>query len=74
MVFDPDVVRSLLQRQKIATLGELKESLGTSATMTVFRKLKALGYRTIPKLELHGWPPQKCNVIFAQRLDFYTGK
>ncbi len=46
MVFDPDVVRSLLQRQKIATLGELKESLGTSATMTVFRKLKALGYRT----------------------------
>jgi len=46
MVFDPDVVRSLLQRQKIATLAELKESLGTSATMTVFRKLKALGYRT----------------------------
>jgi len=46
MVFDPDVVRSLLQRQKIATLAELKESLGTSATMTVLRKLKALGYRT----------------------------
>lgn len=46
MVFDPDVVRSLLQRQKIATLAELKEALGSSATMTVFRKLKALGYRT----------------------------
>jgi len=46
MAFDPDVVRSLLQRQKIATLAELKGSLGTSATMTVFRKLKALGYRT----------------------------
>ena len=46
MVFDPDVLRSLLQRQKIATLAELKESLGTSATMTVFRKLRGLGYRT----------------------------
>jgi hypothetical protein len=46
MVFDPDLVRSLLQRQKIASLAELKESLGTPATMTVFRKLKALGYRT----------------------------
>lgn len=45
MGFDPEVVRSLLHRQKIATLAELKESLGTSATMTVFRKLKALGYR-----------------------------
>ncbi len=46
MIFEKDVVRSLLQRQKIATLTELKESLGCSATMTVFRKLKALGYRT----------------------------
>ena len=46
MVFDTDILRSLLQRQKVATLARLKESLGTSATMTVFRKLKALGYRT----------------------------
>jgi len=46
MVFNQDVVRALLNRHKIATLAELKESLGTSATMTVFRKLKALGYRT----------------------------
>lgn len=46
MLFEPEVVRSLLKRRKIATLAELKESLGTSATMTVFRKLKALGYRT----------------------------
>jgi hypothetical protein len=30
----------------MATLSELKEALGSSATMTVFRKLKALGYRT----------------------------
>jgi hypothetical protein len=27
-------------------LPQLKKALGTSATMTVFRKLKALGYRT----------------------------
>src|SRR5437016_612719 len=46
MLFDQDVLRSLLQRQKIATLAELKGSLGSSATMTVFRKLKALGYLT----------------------------
>jgi hypothetical protein len=46
MVFQKDAIRLLLQRQKIATLAELKVSLGSSATMTVFRKLKALGYRT----------------------------
>src|SRR5213593_621098 len=46
MVSDQDAVRALLKKEKIATLPELKESLGTSATMTVFRKLKALGYRT----------------------------
>jgi len=46
MVFKQDVIQSFLQRQKMATLGELKEALGSSGTMTVFRKLKALGYRT----------------------------
>src|SRR2546430_13323632 len=46
MPFDQDVLRSLLQRKKIATLAELKGALGSSATMTVFRKLKALGYLT----------------------------
>jgi hypothetical protein len=46
MTFDPDVLRVFLQQQKIATLVELKRALGSSATMTVFRKLKALGYRT----------------------------
>jgi hypothetical protein len=46
MAFEPDVLRSLLQRQKIATLAELKEAVGTSAAMTVFRKLSALGYQT----------------------------
>src|SRR5213596_1715818 len=46
MVSGQDAVEALLKKQKIATLAELKESLGTSATMTVFRKLKALGYET----------------------------
>lgn len=46
MVFNQEVIRSLLQREKIATLKELKASLGSCSTMTVFRKLKSLGYRT----------------------------
>ena len=41
-----DVLRSLLTKRKTATLDELKEAIGTSSTMTVFRKLKDLGYRT----------------------------
>jgi hypothetical protein len=46
MVFASEVVRSFLRRQQIATLQELKQALGTTSTMTVFRKLKALHYRT----------------------------
>src|SRR5712691_13361016 len=44
--FEPSAVQSFLQNRKIATLEELKEALGSSSTMTVFRKLKPLGYRT----------------------------
>lgn len=44
--FNQDVVRSLLRKREIATLEELKLALGSNATMTVFRKLKALRYRT----------------------------
>lgn len=44
--FLPDALRSLLLRKKIATLEELKQALGTSVTMTVFRKLKTLDYLT----------------------------
>jgi hypothetical protein len=44
--FDEDAVQSFLQNQKIATLEELKKALGSTSTMTVFRKLKPLGYRT----------------------------
>ena len=43
MTFDAKAVQSLLQKRKIATLEELKEALGSSSTMTVFRKLKPLG-------------------------------
>jgi hypothetical protein len=44
--FGVEVIRSFLKKHKIATLAELKQALGTLATMTVFRKLKALGYLT----------------------------
>jgi hypothetical protein len=44
--FSLEVIRSFLRKHKIATLAELKQALGTLATMTIFRKLKALGYRT----------------------------
>ena len=40
-----DLVR-LLRDRKIATLGELKQALGTQADATVFRKLQVLAYRT----------------------------
>ena len=41
-----DALLELLRVRKIATLEELKQALGTAVDMTVFRKLKALGYRT----------------------------
>jgi hypothetical protein len=44
--FRPDALRQLLLRNQIATLDELKQALGTSVDVTVFRKLKALDYRT----------------------------
>jgi hypothetical protein len=44
--FRSDVLRALLLRSKIATLEELKQALGTSVDITVFRKLKILDYLT----------------------------
>lgn len=41
-----DTIRELLRRMKIATMAELKAALGTDADMTVFRKLREVGYRT----------------------------
>jgi len=37
---------SLLNRQKVATMPQLKEALGTSVTYTILRKLSPLGYRS----------------------------
>jgi hypothetical protein len=45
-VFSADVLRRFLRRNRIATLPQLKQSLGTEADITVFRKLKELSYRT----------------------------
>jgi len=44
--FRSDELRSLLLRNKIATLDELKQALGTPVNVTVFRKLKPLHYLT----------------------------
>jgi hypothetical protein len=44
--FRPDALRTLLLRNKIATLDELKQTLGTAVDVTVFRKLKLLDYLT----------------------------
>jgi hypothetical protein len=41
-----DSLRSYLLETRIATLAELKKVAGGAATMTVFRKLKRLGYQT----------------------------
>ena len=43
-VFDATGLKGFLKRNQIGTLPEMKSVLGTSATMTVFRKLKDLGY------------------------------
>ena len=39
-----DELRALLLRKQVATLDELKHALGTTVDVTVFRKLKPLGY------------------------------
>src|SRR5580658_7389814 len=44
--YHSDELRSLLMRTKIATLDELKQALGTSVDVTVFRKIKPLDYLT----------------------------
>jgi len=44
--FRSDELRSLLLHSKTATLNELKQALGAAVDVTVFRKLKPLGYLT----------------------------
>ena len=41
--FHSDELRSLLLRSQTATPDELKQALGTSVDVTIFRKLKPLG-------------------------------
>jgi hypothetical protein len=45
-LFSADVLRRFLRKNRIATLPQLKQLLGTEADITVFRKLKQLSYRT----------------------------
>jgi hypothetical protein len=42
--FDPSALRQHLRTHKIADLPELKQVLGTDTALTVFRKLKQIGY------------------------------
>ncbi len=44
--FQADDLAKLLTKQKMATLEELKHTLGTEVTVTVFRKLRTLAYRS----------------------------
>jgi hypothetical protein len=44
--FRSDALRTLLRRNQIATLDEMKQALGTPVDVTVFRKLKPLDYLT----------------------------
>ena len=44
--YGPQAIADLLKREKVATMADLKTALGTTSRMTVFRKLRALGYLT----------------------------
>ena len=44
LTFSTSPLRQFLRRNRIATLSELKQVLGTAADITVFRKLKELSY------------------------------
>ncbi len=44
--FPSDALAELIREQKIATMGQLTDALGTDVKRTVFRKLKVLRYRT----------------------------
>jgi hypothetical protein len=46
VLFPSSALRQALLRSKIATLPELKNALGTSVALTVFRKLKPMDYLT----------------------------
>jgi hypothetical protein len=45
-VFSANLLRQFLRRNRVATLPQLKQLLGTEADITVFRKLKELSYHS----------------------------
>jgi hypothetical protein len=45
-VFSASLLLHFLRKNRIATLSQMKQRLGTEADITVFRKLKELSYRT----------------------------
>ena len=45
-IFDPAALAQLFDHQPIATMEKMKAALGTQVDMTVFRKLRALGYHS----------------------------
>jgi hypothetical protein len=56
VTFSADPLRQFLRRNRIATLPQLKQVLGTDADITVFRKLKGLS----------------CHTSYSHRGQFYT--
>ena len=44
--YDSQVLKELFGKERIATIDQLKEALGTDVDMTVYRKLKELTYHT----------------------------
>src|SRR5215475_4258275 len=44
VTLNPQTLRQYLIRRKLATIAELKQALATKTDLTVFRKLKSLGY------------------------------
>ena len=56
LFYRSDELRSLLLRNQITTLDEMKQALGTSVDVTVFRKLKPLDYLTSYS---HRAPPRR---------------
>lgn len=44
--YDSQALKTLFDKERIATIDQLKDALGTDVDMTVFRKLKGLSYYT----------------------------
>ena len=44
--YNSDQLLDLFMSKKVVTLIEMKDALGTSSTMTIFRNLKLLNYTT----------------------------